>query len=220
MDLKYGMWFRDRWWILTVDSVDVGSSASLVLDDRDDAHICYELSGLKYAKGPRSSWMIEEVDTNAGRGHSSIALDMIGRPHLSYFRDVTRDLVYAKKFSSGEWKPEVVDYIGGVGMWTSLAMDSESKPHISFHATSEGLKYASKSELGPLPKYDPRTILASSDSPSAGTSANGSHGISGLVYDPLLHVANETSPTPISVSPGDSGQGRKLQQMPIRARPE
>ncbi len=58
---------------------------------------------------------------------------------------MTFDLKYAKKMA-GVWAAETVTSMGDVGSYSSLALDAQGNPHISyFDATGEDLEYATKS---------------------------------------------------------------------------
>lgn len=83
-----------EWQIETVDSLgDVGWDTSIALDDCGNPHISYYDSTegtLKYAHWTGSAWHIEAVD-DVGQGgvgyiawDTSIALDRLGYPHISY----------------------------------------------------------------------------------------------------------------------------------------
>ena len=53
------------------------------------------------------------------------------------------DLKYITNATTGSWVPETVDSKGSVGVYTSLAVDSQDKVHISYSDfTSGDLKYA------------------------------------------------------------------------------
>jgi hypothetical protein len=76
----------------------------------------------------------------------SLALDSTGHPHISYCGDyagsVCQELKYAY-FDFDDWHVENVDTIGDVGRYTSMAVDDDNDPHISYHDESNGtVKYA------------------------------------------------------------------------------
>jgi hypothetical protein len=86
-------------------------------------------------------WYVEKVDT-AGYGHTSLALDESGRPHISYYDATNKDLKYAW-YTGTAWLTETVDTEGDVGQYASLALDESGRPHISYYdATNKNLKYA------------------------------------------------------------------------------
>jgi hypothetical protein len=74
----------------------------------------------------------------------SLALDMAGRPHISYHDGSDLDLEYAFFGSDGAgWVTETVDSAGLTGWYTSLALDGAARPHISYYDDSNGdLRYA------------------------------------------------------------------------------
>ena len=156
-DLKYAKWTGDNWSIETVDSAgDVGSDTSLALDSDDNPHISYydrTNDDLKYAKWTGDNWSIETVDSVDTVGqYSSLALDSSDNPHISYFYisfyTNMGDLKYAK-WNGTNWIVETVDSEGDVGGWSSIALDSNENPRISYSdTTNRDLKYASRDVCG------------------------------------------------------------------------
>lgn len=76
--------------------------------------------------------------------YTSLALDVQGSPHISYYDRTNGALKYAVK-SGGSWVAETVDTTGVGQQFTSLALDAQSNPHISYWDPFNGdLKYATK----------------------------------------------------------------------------
>lgn len=94
--------------------------------------------------------VVTEVDT-AGGAHNSIAVDASGHAHISYaaggsfhFNPVG-SLKYATN-AAGAWMTETVDNAGDVGGYSSIALDSAGRVHISYYDyTNDNLKYATNS---------------------------------------------------------------------------
>lgn len=121
------------------------SDRSLVLDANGKPHIAYGQTHLYYAWYDEE-WHIETVDDSWDVGwFASLALDSDGYPHISYYdRDPNGNLKYAHKDENG-WHISTVDdggEDGSVGLFTSIALDENNNPHISYHDGVNGnLKY-------------------------------------------------------------------------------
>jgi len=134
-----------------------GSCLSLALDGLDRPRIVHDfdtapwpgLRDIYYVYWTGSSWANETIESVGDVGAScSLALDSLGRPHVSYY-DYTwntgvkhRDLKYAWRDASS-WHNETVDSLGQVGIDNSIALDSLDRPHIAYgDIDNNTLKYA------------------------------------------------------------------------------
>ncbi|MDD1703241.1 MAG: PKD domain-containing protein, partial [Methanoregula sp.] len=98
---------------------------------------------LKYAAWNGTGWSKETIDHGGDTGgHTSLALDSLGNPGISYYDGIQKDLKYAS-WNGSAWEITVIDSAGNVGYYTSLSRDSHGYPGISYYsATSMHLKYA------------------------------------------------------------------------------
>ena len=93
-----------------------------------------------------SNWQIETIDPSAGNVYfgNDLAINSAGLPCVAYYDPGGADLVYACR-TGGSWQPVTVDSAGDVGQYTSLALDADDHPHISYQdnlGTNQHLKYA------------------------------------------------------------------------------
>ncbi len=116
--LKYARWNGSSWQIETVDSTgDVGEYSSLALDSSDYPHISYYYASYGKINDLRFS---PQGDCEA---HVLFIPDRYSRGYLKYAR-----------WNGSSWQKETVDStVPDVGMWTSLALDSSDRPHISYY---------------------------------------------------------------------------------------
>jgi len=93
-------------------------------------------------------WVTSTVDTLEGGGSLSLAIDANGRPHVSYFgnKNDTDTSPFGLKYAHWNGAKWVITYIEDVGRTvaeTSIALDSQGDPHISyFSMPSRNLQYA------------------------------------------------------------------------------
>jgi hypothetical protein len=138
----------------------VGLFTSIAIDSLGQLHISYydaDNGALKYAFwNGFDPWHIDVVDdsaTNPGKVGlgTSIAtytdVDMKVTVHVSYMSEKYDDLKYAQKNALGQWKRETVDGNNGahdnVGPYSSIAVDKNGFPHISYRDFAlQNLKYA------------------------------------------------------------------------------
>jgi hypothetical protein len=126
--LKYANWNGSAWDIQTVDS-NVGLGSSIALDSANNPCIAYfdKNGGLKCAKWTGSKWLIQIIDSegNIG-GDRSIALDSNNNIHIIYSND---GLKYAE-WDGSNWMIQTV--VSGGSYFSSIALDSNSYPHVSY----------------------------------------------------------------------------------------
>ncbi|MFH0889067.1 MAG: hypothetical protein V1871_07670 [Planctomycetota bacterium] len=112
-------------------------------------HISYgdENTNLAYATNITGGWVIITVDSAISFAfHTSIAIDSNNKMHISYWDygndGINGKLKYATN-ASGVWVCSTLDSTGCVGGYTSIAIDSSNKVHISYWDYTNGdLKYA------------------------------------------------------------------------------
>jgi len=94
-----------------------------------------------------NGWDKDIVDqVNAVGLYSSIAIDLNGNAHISYYDETAQDLKYAVN-QLGAWNIETVDSTDDIGKYSSIAVDSDGNVHIAYMSGTGRLKYAKKSGL-------------------------------------------------------------------------
>ena len=143
------------WIIETVDDggigvePDVGQYTSIGLEVvglSEYPHISYydyTNGNLKYAYWNGSSWVISVLDSSVddiGRFSSLVIDPSTNDRHLSYLDGTNGDLKYAfwDDSSSGPWAFEIVDSLGDVGYYSSIALNSSGDPAISYYDNTLG----------------------------------------------------------------------------------
>ncbi len=149
---------EDAWGVTTFgdeDRTNYGGN-SLTLDATGTPHVSFKFdytpesdfpnhSGLGYATIDGANWTpttIEATDEHGGLGQASrLALDADGLGHVVYRGDLW-EVKYAGQLSDGTiWIPEVVADDFAAAHTSSLALDSQNRPHITLR-TFDGITYA------------------------------------------------------------------------------
>lgn len=149
-DLKYTYWNGSSWSAQILDNGDaIGGYVSLALDLDNHPHISYfdddYNNNLKYIQNTGSAWYQITFDYPDKTGYfSSIAVDKDSHVFISYF-DETTDRLKMVSFHNDDLytKIEVVDPDSSAGEYTSIALDSQGRPHIAYYDfINKDLKYA------------------------------------------------------------------------------
>jgi hypothetical protein len=152
--LRYARGTHGAWQMTTVDeSGRVGRFASIAVDRDARPHVgYYDLAhgDLRYATLVRQRgrteprWKVTVVDRAGDVGqHTSTAVDIEGRVHMSYF-DHTRGVVkHALKNPGSPWVLEDVARSRGGAAFTDISMDAEGRLHVAYYDGKSGaLGYA------------------------------------------------------------------------------
>ena len=149
--LKYASKTGSTWTLSTVTSIGPTDASgiygtSLKLDSQGNPSIsCYDEAGsLLYAHRSGAVWSVELADLSGddvGR-FSSLAIDFLDRPHISYYDATNQHLKYTLK-SGGSWTDQTIDTNPNVGWDTGIALDAGGNPRISYYNAFWGyLMYA------------------------------------------------------------------------------
>ena len=140
-DAVYATLVDGEWEVETVFSVGHdGWDNSITVDSQGNIHMTAidprqfgSMQGIEYYFFDGQEWTVEAVGSvplNYEWGNS-LALDSSGRPHITFHDSVSTDLFYALRGEDG-WTIHTVDSLGDVGKFSSLALNNEDLPLISY----------------------------------------------------------------------------------------
>ncbi len=133
---------------------DVGKYSSIAIDSNNKIHISHfddTLNYLAYCNNTAGSWSCATVDTSPVSGqHLSMAIDSNNKIHISHTKATNDDLRYCNN-TEGSWSCAIVESVtsggGGNVQYSSIAIDSNNKVHIShYNVTGGDLRYCNNTE--------------------------------------------------------------------------
>ncbi|MCK9364231.1 MAG: BNR repeat-containing protein [Syntrophales bacterium] len=155
-DLKYASRASGAasWSVQRVDEDgNVGQYSSIAVEGGGNVHISYydatsNRQDLKYATNVTGVWVKSTPDSAGNVGqYSVLAVDAAGKVHISYYDSSNGYLKFIAGKSAVWGASEIVDSVGNVGKFASLALSvnlkGESIAHIAYYdSTGASLRYA------------------------------------------------------------------------------
>ena len=151
--LKYAYVYNNlKYTTVVSDTISAGAFSSIGIRNNQPLIAFYDMDhgDLLTTTIKTQGWDFDDVDTSGDNGqYGSMKIDSTGIPHMVYFyatnQDdvVKQDLKYAKwNTSTSSWEIIRLDSIENVGMFSSLALDSNDRAYVSYiDATNRNLKF-------------------------------------------------------------------------------
>jgi|GEM_PF-1635891 len=174
--LHYTWFDGTAWQNEVIDGVyNAGYFNDLVLDEQDRPHVISSvaLGPFRYIWHDGASWQMQSLSVEAY--YSALALDGAGRPHISVWTQNGSgdgELLYLR-LDGTDWYITLLETVGGAnwGKYTSIALDSFERPHVSYALAGGVLRYARRSgstwqyETLPGTGYYPAMVLDAAGRP-------------------------------------------------------
>jgi len=148
-DIKYAT-FDGSTWTRTSFAAETGAYTSIDVDSNDNPKISF-INGntLRYFSYNGTDWEKTSLSPQLQKW-TSLEISSTNKPHITYYNmtGTNRTLGYAECIASNcnsaaSWNYTIIDNDADVGEYTSLALDTNNKPHVSYYdAVGTSLKYA------------------------------------------------------------------------------
>ncbi len=153
--LRYARRAGAGWLTQEVDStLGLAAPTSLALDGTGQPQIAYAVypdawtpGALKLARWTGSGWALQTIETDigsldqTGARQPALRIDSAGQPYVSYFGG--SQVLKLAHWTGSAWASELVAGPGQFSEDTSLALDSQDRPHLVYQdAAAERLIYA------------------------------------------------------------------------------
>ncbi|MGB6423380.1 MAG: hypothetical protein WBF05_16225 [Anaerolineales bacterium] len=155
--LKYARVYSNlKYTTVVSDTIRAGAFSSIGIRNNQPLIAFYDMDhgDLLTTTIKTQGWDFDDVDTSGDNGqYVSMKIDSNGIPHVVYFyatnQDdvVKQDLKYAK-WNTSSWDIITLDSLENVGMFASLALDSNDRAYVSYiDATNRNLKFTYQEPL-------------------------------------------------------------------------
>ena len=96
-------------------------------------------TGVEYAYYDGVSWHVEQIGSTLINFHggTSLAIDGSDDPHITYYDDITDDLMYAVK-QGATWSISAIEAAGDAGRFSSLELNAQDQPRVSYYKHLSG----------------------------------------------------------------------------------
>lgn len=118
-----------------------GFSGSIAIDSRNLVHASYVNhpfdslgTGIEYGLRDGESWSTEPIGSEPDLYWfygTSIDLDALDNPYITYYDDIAQDLMLGTK-ASGTWTISTIDSAGDVGRFSSMEIDSNGSVRVAY----------------------------------------------------------------------------------------
>ncbi|MBN1385299.1 MAG: T9SS type A sorting domain-containing protein [Elusimicrobia bacterium] len=148
--VNYASWTHAGWSTQQVEAVGKRSGfevLDIAIDSNNIPHISYHDGtsfDLKYASWTGTSWATQTVDSQSDVGRDNcIVIDTTTNvPYISYMENENYELKFTS-WTGASWSTHTIDAEGNIGSYTSISLDLNSNPHISYYDFgNDDLKYA------------------------------------------------------------------------------
>ena len=146
-DAAYALWDGTEWQVTVIPAQGHdGWDNRIAVDSLGMPHISaifpreFGGTGVEYyGLDASGQWMVENVGTVplTYQFATSIAIDPQGVPHITFYKQDTKDLALASRTGSG-WTINTVDDDGDTGSFASLIIDEAGRFHISYTQRGDG----------------------------------------------------------------------------------
>ncbi len=134
--------------LVVEEGAQAGLYVALDIDNQEHVHMVYfdkKSQVLKYATQTGEGFEKDVVDPSCVRClFGTIAVDKDARPHLAYYSDAEKTLIYARKVE-GAWHRESIEWGDGIGMGAKLLFDHQGGLHALYYSQDGYLKHAWRS---------------------------------------------------------------------------
>ena len=141
-DLMYATNAGGSWDNQIIDPGYVGGYTSIAVDGQDNVHISYHIGhdasndDLMYATDSSGTWRTAIVDTGISGYYNAIALSKDGSVYICSYAGIGGMPLKCSTNAGGAWSTQNIEDSVQIGSYSSIAVDSQGRPHIALSTSS------------------------------------------------------------------------------------